>query len=125
MKVTTVTLDIRGLLNRGHVMLGYNFCMIHNCRERCALHCALNTGTFLLVNNYSNVINFKILMDPPVSISQFAIAAQCGKVKVDIPRCNGPQPPIVLIRERCTLASWSWHLVPNLSCLNYPESDKG
>lgn len=50
-----------------------------------------------------------------------------GGLKVDIPQCCSPPPPIVLIGEQEMYSGlkWRWHLVPNLSCLNYPGADKG
>lgn len=41
--------------------------------------------------------------------------------------CCSPSPPIVLTGEQETYSGleWRWHLVSNLSCLNYPGADKG
>lgn len=58
---------------------------------------------------------------------KFVEVTWCGGLKVDIPQCCSLPPPIVLIGEQEMYSSlkWRWHLVPNLSCLNYPVADKG
>lgn len=58
---------------------------------------------------------------------KFVEVTWCSGLKVDILLCRSPPPPIVLIGEQEMYSGlkWRWHLVPNLSCLNYLGADKG
>lgn len=87
------------------------------------------SGTALMYRRYilKNFYNGTHCFQHSDGCRKFVEVTWCGGLKVDIPQCCSPPPPIVLIGEQEMYSGlkWRWHLVPNLSCLNYPGADKG